>query len=148
MMQWASFSAKKQFHSPNVSCINYPEVHEINLSYPTNFLPIPRFNATVLSHHSSPLVSCILRFFRRHSPNLISVQMMITTRAGSFLHKKILARELLDMMSASEGGGGYGKADVVREVALILSHKSDPNADKGGEQGRRSTNQKILWTSW
>ena len=28
-----------------------------------------------------------------------------------------LIRELPDMMSASEGGRGYGKADVVREVA-------------------------------
>ena len=36
------------------------------------------------------------------------------------------------MMSASEGGGGHGKADIVREVARILYYKSDPNADKGG----------------
>ena len=74
-MQWASFSAKKQLIS-FAKRINYPEVYEINLSYPTNFLP--PFNATALSHHSPPLVSCILRFFRRHSPNLISVQMMMT----------------------------------------------------------------------
>ena len=35
------------------------------------------------------------------------------------------------MMSASEGGGGHGKADIVREVASILYYKSVPNADKG-----------------
>ena len=36
------------------------------------------------------------------------------------------------MMSASEGEGGHGKADIVREVACILYYKSVPNADKGG----------------
>ena len=35
------------------------------------------------------------------------------------------------MMSASEGEGGHGKLDVVREVVSILQHKSDGNADKG-----------------
>ena len=35
------------------------------------------------------------------------------------------------MMSASEGGGGHVKADVVREVASILYYKSVINADKG-----------------
>ena len=35
------------------------------------------------------------------------------------------------MMSASEGGGGNGKADMVTEVVRILFYKSDPNADKG-----------------
>ena len=30
------------------------------------------------------------------------------------------------------GGGGHGKADVLREVAWILYYKSVPNADKGG----------------
>ena len=35
------------------------------------------------------------------------------------------------MISASEGRGDHGKADVVREVARILHHKSVPNADKG-----------------
>ena len=34
-------------------------------------------------------------------------------------------------MSASEGRGDHGKADVVREVARILYYKSLPNADKG-----------------
>ena len=38
-----------------------------------------------------------------------------------------------DMMSTSEGGGGHGGADLVREVARILQCKSVPNADKGGE---------------
>ena len=41
-------------------------------------------------------------------------------------------RELPDMMSASEGGGGHGKADIVRQVSYILQYESDPNADKGG----------------
>ena len=40
------------------------------------------------------------------------------------------------MMSASEGGGGHGKADIVGEVVWILwyksMYKSDTNADKGG----------------
>ena len=31
-------------------------------------------------------------------------------------------REPPDVMSASEGGGGDGKADVVKEVASILYH--------------------------
>ena len=43
-----------------------------------------------------------------------------------------VAREFPDMMSASEGErGGHGKANVIREVARIFYHKSDPNADKG-----------------
>ena len=37
------------------------------------------------------------------------------------------------MTSASEGGGGLGKADVVREVEKILLYKSVQNADKGEE---------------
>ena len=41
---------------------------------------------------------------------------------------RITVSELPDMMSASEGEGCHGKADVVREV---LHYKSDPNADKG-----------------
>ena len=36
------------------------------------------------------------------------------------------------MTSASEGGGGNSKADIVREVEWILYYNSDPNADKGG----------------
>ena len=36
------------------------------------------------------------------------------------------------MMSASEGEGGYGKANIVREVGCILEYKSVPNADKWG----------------
>ena len=35
------------------------------------------------------------------------------------------------MMSASEGGGGHAKADIVSEVAWIVEYKSVPNADKG-----------------
>ena len=53
-------------------------------------------------------------------------------------------RDLPYMMSASEGEGGHGKADVVGEVALILYYKSDPNADKG----RGSKNPKSMWTSY
>ena len=37
-----------------------------------------------------------------------------TERKSSVSHS---FRELPDMMSTSEGGGGHGKADVVREVA-------------------------------
>ena len=36
------------------------------------------------------------------------------------------------MMSASDGGGGHGKVDIVREVAWILYYKSVSNADNGG----------------
>ena len=34
-------------------------------------------------------------------------------------------------MSASEGEGGHGKADIVRKVASILYYKSVPNVGKG-----------------
>ena len=37
------------------------------------------------------------------------------------------------MMSTSEGRGGHGKVDVVREVAWIVLHKSVTNADKRRE---------------
>ena len=43
-----------------------------------------------------------------------------------------MEREPSDMMSTLKGEGGDGKADVVREVASILSDKSVPNASKGG----------------
>ena len=36
---------------------------------------------------------------------------------GGMMPRSELVRELPDMMSASEGGGGHGKADVVRVVA-------------------------------
>ena len=36
-----------------------------------------------------------------------------------------------DMISASEGEGAHGKADVVREFARILLYKSVPNANMG-----------------
>ena len=41
------------------------------------------------------------------------------------------------MMLASEGGGGHGKSDVVREVASVLYCKSDPNVDKGVEEVKK-----------
>ena len=37
------------------------------------------------------------------------------TESGEW--KMVSIRELPDMMSASEGEGGHGKADIVREVA-------------------------------
>ena len=43
-------------------------------------------------------------------------------------------RELPDIMSASEGEGGHGKADVARMIAP--NYISDPNADMG-EGGKK-----------
>ena len=59
----------------------------------------------------------------------------------------ISLRELPDMMSASKGGGGRGKADVVREVTLILWHKSVPNVDEGWEGVKKAENfvDVIIW---
>ena len=34
------------------------------------------------------------------------------------------------MTSASEGGGGYGKADVVRVVSRMTKYKSDMKVEK------------------
>ena len=48
------------------------------------------------------------------------------------------------MMSASEGGAGHGKADVVREVARILEYKSLPNADKGEGSKKMKTLRMLL----
>ena len=47
------------------------------------------------------------------------------------------------MMSASEGGGGNGKADVVREGARILLNKSVLNADNRGEGVKQEGNGPI-----
>ena len=44
---------------------------------------------------------------------------------------EVTIRDPPDMMSASEGEGSHGKADVVREVAWILYYISVPNADRG-----------------
>ena len=38
------------------------------------------------------------------------------------------------MMSSSEGEGGHGKADIVREDASILYYKTVPNAKGNGGQ--------------
>ena len=50
------------------------------------------------------------------------------------------------MMSASEGGGGLGKAAIVREVERILEYESVPNADKveGGGQNKANFFADIL----
>ena len=48
------------------------------------------------------------------------------------------------MMSASEGEGVLGKADVVREGAIIFEHKSVTKADKG----EGVENPKILQMSF
>ena len=46
------------------------------------------------------------------------------------------------MMSASEGGGGHGKADVV----MVLYYISVPNADKG-EGVQKADFEHCLWSA-
>ena len=51
------------------------------------------------------------------------------------------------MMSSSEGEGGHGKADIVKEVARVLEYRIDRNADKGGRVKKSETLADIIFGS-
>ena len=55
--------------------------------------------------------------FRSALPSSLDHALRLPLGSGESCVSAPLVRELPDMMSALEGGGGHGKADEIREVA-------------------------------